>query len=173
MYRFCSLHNKLNLKDNKYMNITDIKRLLHHREPYLMVSSIIEISPNHVHSECIHRGDEAHIAGHFPGAPVVPGAMIQEFCTQSAGVLITKYFSPVDNYDSDTTQGWALGVLNKVEGAKFLEIVKPSLPIEAKIELLDHEGSLFKFKAKVFQDGKLKAKLKFNLVNIPDKYLTE
>ena len=49
--------------------------------------------------------------------------------------------------------------------------MKPSHSIEAKIELLEREGTLFKFSAKVFQQGKLKAKLGFNLVNISDSYL--
>jgi 3-hydroxyacyl-[acyl-carrier-protein] dehydratase len=155
------------------MELKEIKKLLHHREPYLMVSNVIDESKFSIHTECVHRGDESHLQGHFPDAPIVPGAMIQEICTQSAGLLITKYHSPVSDYDSEKTKGWALGVLNKVEYAKFLEIVKTDLPIEAKIELVENIGSLFKFSARVSQGGKLKAKLKFNLVNISDSYLTE
>lgn len=155
------------------MELTEIKKLLHHREPYLMVSKVTSHSKDSIESVCVHRGDEGHLRGHFPGAPVVPGAMIQEFCTQSAGILITKYYCPVDNYDSEVTKGHALGVLNKVEFAKYLEIVKPSHDIEAKVELLENENNLFKFKARVYQGGKLKAKFKFNLVNISDSYLTE
>jgi 3-hydroxyacyl-[acyl-carrier-protein] dehydratase len=155
------------------MDLTEIKKLLHHREPYLMVSHVTAHSKDSIESICEHRGDEGHLKGHFPGAPVVPGAMIQEFCTQSAGILITKYHSPIENYDSETSRGYALGVLNKVEFAKYLEIVKPAYAIEAKIELLEKENNLFKFKARVYQAGKLKAKLKFNLVNISDSYLTE
>jgi 3-hydroxyacyl-[acyl-carrier-protein] dehydratase len=155
------------------MEINQIKKLLHHREPYLMVSRVIAVSSNSIHSEFIHRGDEAHISGHFPGTPIVPGAMLQEICTQSAGILITKYHCPVDDYDSEKTEGWALGVLNKVEYAKYLEIVKPNEPIEAKVELIENIDSLFKFSARILQGDKLKAKLKFNLVNISDSYITE
>lgn len=153
------------------MQLTEIKKYLHHREPYLMLSSVVEIDDSAIHVVCDHRGDEGHLLGHFPGAPIVPGAMLQEICTQAAGLLITKHYCPVENYDSEITQGYALGVLNKVRFAKYLEIVKPSHSIEAKIELLEREGTLFKFSAKVFQQGKLKAKLGFNLVNISDSYL--
>lgn len=153
------------------MNTKQIKELLHHREPYLMVSEVVELGPNHIHALKKHTGDEFYIKGHFPGAPVVPGAMLQELCTQSAGLLITKHHAPVENYNSETTKGWALGVLNKVEYAKYIEIVKPDSDVAVKVDLVESEGPLFKFKAKVFQNDRLKAKLKFNLVNISDSYI--
>jgi 3-hydroxyacyl-[acyl-carrier-protein] dehydratase len=153
------------------MKETEITKLLHHRPPYLLVSEVIEHSKTSIETIKSFSGDEFFLQGHFPGAPIVPGAMIQEFCTQSAGILLTKYHCPVENYDSETTKGHAIGVLNKVEFAKYLSIVKPMSSINAKIELISSESNLFKFKAKVFQDGTLKAKLLFNLVNISDDYL--
>ena len=154
------------------MNTEQIKQLLHHREPYLMVSEVLSLNSNSIHTKKIHTGNEAHLKGHFPGAPVGPGAMLQELCTQSAGILITRHHSPVDDYNSNTTKGYALGVLNKVNFSKFLEIVKPDHPIEAKIKLEEKEGPLFKFSAKVLQQNKLKAKLSFNLVNASDEILS-
>ncbi len=136
-----------------------------------MVDHVIEMSPKSIESIKIHKGNEPHVLGHFPGAPVVPGAMLQEICTQSAGILITKYHSPVENYHSEKTKGWALGVLNKVEYAKFLGITKPDKEITAKVELVESLGNLFKFKAEVFQLGVLKAKFRFNLVNASDEIL--
>jgi 3-hydroxyacyl-[acyl-carrier-protein] dehydratase len=153
------------------MKETEITKLLHHRPPYLLVSEVVEHSKTSIETIKSFSGDEFFLQGHFPGAPIVPGAMIQEFCTQSAGILLTKYHCPVENYDSETTKGHAIGVLNKVEFAKYLSIVKPMSSINAKIELISSESNLFKFKAKVFQDGTLKAKLLFNLVNISDDYL--
>lgn len=153
------------------MDLIQIKKLLHHREPYLMVSQVDEIDKEFIECSKVFTGKEFFIAGHFPGAPVVPGAMLQEFCTQSAGILLTKFYSGVTDYDSEKTKGHAIGVLNKVEYAKYLEIVKPEKPIQCKVKLLEQNGILFKFAAKVFQDNKLKAKLRFNLVNISDEYL--
>jgi 3-hydroxyacyl-[acyl-carrier-protein] dehydratase len=153
------------------MNLAEIKKYLHHREPYLMVDKVLEISENSIVAHKNHTGDESHIQGHFPGAPVVPGAMLQELCTQAAGIVITKFHSPVDDYDSESTKGYALGVLNKIEFAKFLQITKPGIVIEARVELIEKNENLFKFKAKVFQEDQLKAKIKFNLVNISDTYL--
>jgi 3-hydroxyacyl-[acyl-carrier-protein] dehydratase len=153
------------------MNETEISKLLHHRPPYLLVSEVLEHSKSSIETLKSFTGNEFFLQGHFPGAPVVPGAMLQEFCTQSAGILLTKYHCPVEGYDSEKTKGHAIGVLNKVEFAKYLSIVKPDRPITAKIELISNESNLYKFKAKVFQDTTVKAKLLFNLVNISDDYL--
>lgn len=150
----------------------EINNILHQRAPYLMVDKVIELDNKRIRAIKIHHGEEGHVRGHFPGAPIVPGAMLQEICTQSAGILITKFYSPVENYHSKKTKGWALGVLNRVNYAKFLKITKPSLPIEAQVELIDHNENLFKFKGKVFQANELMAKFSFNLVNISDEYLT-
>lgn len=149
----------------------EIKKLLHHREPYLMVDSVESIDEKEVISNKIFGANDFFIDGHFPGAPLVPGAMIQEFCTQSAGILITKFYSPVSDYDSEKTQGWALGVLNKVQSAKFLDVVKPGAEIQAKVTLVDQHENLFKFSAKVTQGGKLKAKMSFNLINVSDEVI--
>ena len=153
------------------METTEIKTLLHHREPYLLVDKVLEINPHKIKTQKIHTGSEFYIQGHFPGAPVVPGAMQQEMCTQAAGLLLTKYHAPVQNYDSEVTKGWAIGVLNKVESAKYLSIVKPDTAIDIEVELLESFENLFKFRAKVSQRGELKSKMRFNLMNISDQYL--
>lgn len=153
------------------MELNEIKKLLHHREPYLMVDKVVEISSVRIKTEKNHRGDEAHLAGHFPGAPIVPGAMLQEIATQSAGILITKYYSPVENYDSELTQGHALGVLKKIEYAKFSGICFPSKPIIAEVNLIEQVSDLFLFDASIFQSGEVKAKLGFKLINIDDSHL--
>lgn len=153
------------------MNEQEIKSLLHHRKPYLMVDKVHSITEKEIIAEKNHHGEEAHVSGHFPGAPVVPGAMLQEICTQSAGILLTKYYSPVENYDSEKTKGHAIGVLKKVDYAKFKSITKPDKPIRSEVTLIDNLGNMFQFKAKIFQDDKMKASFAFTLVNISDEHL--
>jgi len=153
------------------MKLSQIEDILHQRRPYLMIDEVLEVTDKEIRTVKIHHGDEAHLGGHFPGSPVVPGAMLQEICTQSAAIIITKYYSPVENYSSNKTKGWALGVLNKVNYAKYLEITKPNSPILAEVKLVDFKNNLFKFSARIFQNKKLKAKLSFNLTNISDDYL--
>lgn len=149
----------------------DISKLLHQRPPYLMVDKVISLTETTISVEKNHRGDEAHLKGHFPGAPVVPGAMLQEICTQGAGILLTIHYSPIENYDSSKPTGYALGVLKRVSAAKFISMTKPDIPIQANITLLHQLDNLFQFKAEVLQQGKVKAYFEFSLVNIPEDYL--
>lgn len=153
------------------MNKEEIKVLLHHREPYLMVDKVISLDEKRIETIRTVSMDEGFIQGHFPGAPVVPGAMLQEMCTQSGGILITKLYSPEDNYHSEKTKGHALGVLKEVHSAKYHSITKPEKEISIKLELIKRRKSRFVFKAEVFQEENLKAQLEFTLVNIPDEIL--
>lgn len=152
------------------MNKEEIKTLLHHREPYLMVDEVNEISETSIKTLKEARLEEPYLQGHFPNMPVVPGAMLQEFCTQSAGILLTKFHSGVKDYHSEKTKGHAIGVLNKVESAKYYQVCKPGA-INAEITLKESQDNLFKFKAKVTQNGELMAKINFNLVNAPESVL--
>ena len=153
------------------MDRDEIKVLLHHREPYLMVDRVDELTKTHICGVKLHRGDESHLKGHFPGAPVVPGAMLQELCTQSASVLLTRFYSGVIDYDSERTKGHAIGVLSKVWYAKYYSLAKPEEELFAEVDLLEQIGNLFKFRARVEQGGQLKAKLQFSLMNLSDTHL--
>lgn len=152
------------------MNTSEITTLLHHRTPYLMVDEVLEHSNKKIKAVKNFK-DEKFLEGHFPGRPIVPGAMIQEFCTQSAGILLTKYYSPVENYNSETTKGHAIGVLRKVTKAKYMDFVDPSVPLQCSVKLTEAHDHKFEFKAKVYQDGEVKAKLQFELINISDDKL--
>ena len=148
-----------------------IQKLLHHRPPYLMVDEAIELTPHYIKSYK-NFSEVAYIKeGHFPGTPVVPGAMLQELCTQSAGILMTHFFSPVRNYDSNSTRGWAIGVLNKVESAKYLGFAHPDQTVECKVTLIDNLDRYYRFKAEVKQNDKIIAKLRFCLAIVSDDQL--
>jgi hypothetical protein len=41
----------------------------------------------------------------------------------------------------------------------------------AEVDFIERLGPLFKFKAKVLQDGRVKAKLMFSLINLSDEHL--
>jgi 3-hydroxyacyl-[acyl-carrier-protein] dehydratase len=72
-----------------------IEQKLHHRSPYLMIDKIIDSSTDMIRTQKIPNLNEFYLQGHFPNSPVVPGAMMQEMTTQSAGLLITLFHSPV------------------------------------------------------------------------------
>jgi 3-hydroxyacyl-[acyl-carrier-protein] dehydratase len=149
----------------------NIQKRLHHRPPYLLIDKVIEHSPNKIHVQKIHSLNDQYINGHFPNAPVVPGAMMQEMTTQAAGLLITEHYSPVPDYDSNTTKGHALGVLRAVHRAKYKKFVKAADTLDIKVELIDKVDNLFRFKAKIEVNQSEVMSNEFSLINISDEFL--
>ena len=80
---------------HKFENVEDY---LHHRRPYLLVERLVSVDDQTVVTETELTGEEFFIAGHFPGAPILPGAMMQEMSTQSAGILIASRYNPTVSY---------------------------------------------------------------------------
>ena len=150
------------------LNKDEILITLHHRPPYLMVDEVKDMSEKHIVAIKTPLESEHYIQGHFPGAHVVPGAMMQEMSSQTAGILITKFYSPVENYNSETTKGYALGVLKKVNWAKYKNFAKPNMPIQIEVKLVERVENLFEFEATLTQNGKWIMKNNFQLINISD-----
>lgn len=149
----------------------NIQKSLHHRHPYLLIQEVIQHSQERLVARSTFQGKEFFLQGHFPGMPVVPGAMMQEMTTQAAGLLLTNYHSPVPDYDSEITKGWALGVLRAVHGARYRNFARPGDELEIVIELLDSLENSFRFKGKIQSLGKTIMTNEFTLVNIPDDQL--
>ncbi len=154
--------------NNARMNI--LKRL-HHRPPYLLIDQVAEHSPQVLIAQSHPRGDEFYLQGHFPGSPVVPGAIMQEMTTQAAGLLIAEHYSPVADYDSEKTPGWALGVLRAVHSAKYKSFARPSEPLTIRVELLDRVENSFRFKARMSSHDRVIMFNEFTLVNIEEAKL--
>ena len=149
----------------------DIQKRLHHRAPYLLIDEVVEHSDKHLHARKLSTQNDFFQAGHFPGAPVVPGAMMQEMTTQAAGLLIAEYYSPVADYDSEKTKGFALGVLRAIHQAKYKKFVRPQDELDIKVELLEKVENLFRFKAFIEVRGEKIMSNEFSLVNISDASL--
>lgn len=149
----------------------NIRKRLHHRPPYLMIHDVIEHSAKTLSALSLPQGEEFYLLGHFPGTPVVPGAIMQEMTTQAAGLLITEHHSPVQDYDSEKTKGWALGVLRAVHAAKYKSFARPGDKLLIKVELIDKIDSIFRFKGKITVDEKVIMHNEFSLVNIEEAKL--
>lgn len=146
---------------------------LHHRPPYLLIDTVREITDRGVTTSKTITGEEAFIQGHFPGAPIVPGAMMQEMTTQSAGVLIAANFNPMREFDTEDPffNEYALGVLVKVKSARYRGFGRPGQELIIAVTLTEAVDPVFDFVGKITVDGKTIMRNEFQLSNIKSKTL--
>jgi len=146
----------------------DPRDYLHHRPPYLLVEQIDAIEPSQVRTAMTVREDAFYVTGHFPGAPILPGAMMQELSTQSAGVLIAANYNPMREFDTHDPffNPFALGVLVKVKHARYRGFARPGQRLRATIDLVERVAQTFDFKGRIEADGKTIMRNEFQLANI-------
>ena len=122
----------------------------------------------------VAAGEEYFLKGHFPGAPIFPGAMMQELATQSAGILIAARHNPMEIYNTHDPHfnKYALGVLVRVKQARYKGFARPGDRLRVEVKLNEMIGGIFDFSARITVDNKLITKNQFQLTNVLSSILS-
>ncbi len=118
---------KIDLNQPPLLNITDIMKILPHRQPMLLVDKIMELSGEHVIGVKNVTLNEEFFKGHFPDNPVMPGVMLIEAMAQCGGVLVLKTVPDPENY---------LTYFMKIDGVKFKQKVVPGDTVVFSLNLI-------------------------------------
>ena len=123
----------------------EIMEIIPHRQPFLLIDTIEELEPGKraLGKKCVSMG-EPYFGGHFPGNPVMPGALIIEALAQVGAVAMldlpemkgkTAYFAGIDK-------------------ARFRKKVVPGDVLMLETEIVKVKGPIGVGKAQAFVEGK-------------------
>ena len=82
------------------LDINEIKDILPHRFPFLLVDRILELEPERIVGLKSVTLNEPFFQGHFPGYPVMPAVLILEAMAQATGLLALRSMEHPPGNDS-------------------------------------------------------------------------
>ncbi|MEZ7953512.1 MAG: 3-hydroxyacyl-ACP dehydratase FabZ [Halioglobus sp.] len=133
------------------MDITDIRRHLPHRSPFLLVDRVVELKAGEFIVAYKNLSiNEPYFDGHFPDNPIFPGVLLLEAMAQSAGIL--GFYSQGKTNDDGSTYYFA--------GADKLRFKRPCVPgdrVMLRATVVSQRRGIWKFDVSSDVEGELAA----------------
>src|SRR5262245_18371192 len=130
------------------LDIKEIREILPHRYPFLLVDRIVEMDAERIVGIKNVTANEPFFMGHFPDFPVMPGVLIVEAMAQAAGVLVLKNICDRDN---------KLVLLVAIENARFRRPVVPGDTLRMEMKVIKRRASVAKMAGVATVDGQVVA----------------
>ena len=145
------------------LNKQQIKELLPHREPMLLIDELHDIIKLFSATAIVNvQRDSFFVQGHFPNNPVMPGVLIVEAFGQAAAAL-TAHGLDKETYDDK------LVFLMGIEKARFRSPVIPDCKLELNIQAIRTHGRVWKYKGDAFVNGKKMADAQWSATIVDKK----
>jgi len=131
------------------MDIEEIKKLLPHRYPFLLVDRVVEIElGKRILAYKNITANEEVFNGHFPDRPIFPGVMIIEAMAQAAGLL---GFASVNKKEGDNS----LYLFAGADGVRFKRPVVPGDRLMLEAEIDSNKRNIWRFICSAHVDEQL------------------
>lgn len=108
------------------LDINDIRKLLPHRYPFLLLDKVFHLDDKSVGVIKNITVNEPQFTGHFPEEPVMPGVLLVEAMAQAGGIIVLNSVEHPEEYST---------YFLRIDGVRFKRKVVPgdTLQIEAHI----------------------------------------
>ncbi len=130
------------------LDVNEIREILPHRYPFLLVDRIIELEAERIVGIKNVTVNEPFFQGHFPEFPVMPGVMIVEAMAQTAGILVLRSIPDRDK---------KLVFLVSVDAARFRKPVVPGDQLRIEMKVIRRKGTVAKMAGTATVNGVLVA----------------
>jgi 3-hydroxyacyl-[acyl-carrier-protein] dehydratase len=133
------------------LNIREIRKILPHRYPFLLVDRIVDIEPK-VKAIGLKNvtANEQFFQGHFPEFPIMPGVLVVEAMAQVAGILAFH----------SGAQGKSVYFMS-IEKAKFRKPVVPGDQLRFEVTVTQNRNNVWKFNGQALVDDKVVSEADF------------
>ncbi len=136
----------------KTLDIQDIKNLLPHRYPFLLVDRVTDsVVGERLTAIKNVTVNEPFFGGHFPHRPVMPGVLILEAMAQSSAILASFDLDKIDNINR-------LYYFVGIDKARFKRPVEPGDQLVFEVKLVRRIKNMWKCEGVATVDGELAAK---------------
>ncbi len=130
------------------LTIDDIRTILPHRYPMLLVDRIIEMSGDRVVGLKNVTANEPFFEGHFPSYPIMPGVLVVEALAQCGGVLALH-----DMPDRASK----VVLFSAIDNCRFRVPVTPGDQLRLELVILRKRGAAIKMEGRAFVGERLVA----------------
>ncbi|MFO1444330.1 3-hydroxyacyl-ACP dehydratase FabZ [Bacillus sp. Bva_UNVM-123] len=128
------------------LDIKQIKEIIPHRYPFLLIDKIIEVEEGQKAVGLKNvTANEEFFNGHFPDYPVMPGVLIVEALAQVGAVAMLK---------KEENRG-RLAFFTGIDNCRFKKQVIPGDQLRLEVEIIRVKGPIGKGKGIATVDGEL------------------
>lgn len=143
------------------LNKQQVMQILPHREPFLFVDEITDVSGSDRKFESVRDligvtvkgnyttlADHPIFAGHFPGNPILPGVVQVEMMAQFTSFGLKRFYTNLEEKTFEVA-------LLSIENAKFRKPVYPGMRLEVETTFTKMRTGFLQNDCKVFHNGEL------------------